>query len=59
MNDKGYKKTGATTIELPHYVLKVFKKGTAHIIFKRQDLVEKLNLVISKAFPNCLPAPIL
>jgi len=56
--DKGYKSTGATTIETPYYSLKVFKKGTAHIVFKRQDLVDKLNQAIDKAFPNALPPPV-
>ena len=56
--DKDYKNTGSTTIETPYYVLKVFKKGTAHIVFKRQDLVDKLNSAIGKAFPNALPAPL-
>lgn len=57
-NDKAYKKTCTATIETPYYTLKMFKKGTAHIVFKRQDLVDKLNMAIHKAFPNALPAPV-
>ena len=49
---------GTATIETPYYTLKVFKKGTAHIVFKRQDLVDKLNMAIGKRFPNALPAPV-
>lgn len=56
--DRDYKKTGSAIIETPYYVFKVFKKGTAHIVFKRQDLVDRLNQAIGKAFPHALPAPV-
>jgi hypothetical protein len=37
--------------------LKWFKNHNAHIEFRRLDLVEKLNGIIAKHFPNALPAP--
>lgn len=37
--------------------VKLYKNGNAHIIFKRQDLVGKLNSVIARHYPNALPAP--
>lgn len=37
-------------------VIKYFQKGTAHIIFKRQELVDKLNGIIAKHYPGTLAA---
>ncbi|MBK0052996.1 DUF4942 domain-containing protein [Stenotrophomonas sp. S39] len=37
--------------------VKLFKNGNAHIIFKRPDLVDKLNAVIARHYPSALPAP--
>ena len=36
---------------------RVFKNGNAAITFTRLDLVEKLNKIIAKHYPNALPAP--
>lgn len=36
---------------------RVFKNGNAAITFTRPDLVEKLNKIIAKRYPNALPAP--
>lgn len=58
MNASDVNDTGATTLENEYYTLRVFKKGTAHIVFKRQDLVDKLNQAIGKRFPNALPPPV-
>lgn len=40
--------------EHDYFSVKYFKKGTAHIHFKRSDLVEKMNEIISDAFPNAI-----
>lgn len=44
-----------TTFENEYLCLKWFKKaGTGHVTFKRLDLVEKLNKILSKHFPNAI-----
>lgn len=35
--------------------LRWYKKGTAHITFKRPDLVEEMNRIIAKHYPGALP----
>ncbi|BEM02001.1 hypothetical protein SM14VA2_44130 [Serratia marcescens] len=37
------------------FKIKYFQKGSAHIIFKRPELVEKLNDIIVRHFPSALP----
>ncbi|WPM84440.1 DUF4942 domain-containing protein [Apirhabdus apintestini] len=37
------------------FVIKYFQKGTAHITFKRQELVDKLNDIIARHYPGALP----
>lgn len=48
---------GAGLYEMEYMLLKVHKKGTGHVTFKRVDLVERLNGVIAKHHPNALPPP--
>ncbi len=36
--------------------LRWFKKGSGHITFKRPDLVDRLNAILAKHYPNALPA---
>lgn len=36
------------------FAIRYFQKGTAHITFKRQDLVHKLNDIVAKHYPNML-----
>ena len=38
------------------FAIKYFQKGTAHIIFKRPELVDKLNDIIARHYPGALPA---
>ena len=38
------------------FVIKYFQKGTAHISFKRPELLDKMNDIIAKHFPSMLPA---
>lgn len=47
----------ATTAENDYLRLKWFKKGTGHVMFKRLDLVERMNKIVAKHHPNALPAP--
>ncbi|WP_185922823.1 DUF4942 domain-containing protein [Hafnia paralvei] len=35
--------------------IKYFQKGTAHITFKRSELVDKLNSIIARHYPETLP----
>jgi hypothetical protein len=50
-------KEGAGLYDMEYMLLKVHKKGTGHITFKRLDLLDRLNGVIAKHHPNALPAP--
>ncbi|HAY5640244.1 TPA: DUF4942 domain-containing protein [Escherichia coli] len=38
------------------FVIKYFQKGTAHIVFKRPELVDKLNDIIARHYPGALAA---
>ncbi|EKS5985902.1 DUF4942 domain-containing protein [Salmonella enterica] len=38
------------------FVIKYFQKGTAHITFKRPELVDKLNDIIARHYPGALAA---
>ncbi|HFF8440734.1 TPA: DUF4942 domain-containing protein [Serratia marcescens] len=37
------------------FAIKYFQKGTAHITFKRPDLVDRLNDIIARHYPGALP----
>ena len=37
------------------FVITYFQKGTAHIVFRRPDLTEKLNDIIARHYPGMLP----
>ncbi|EBI9246221.1 TPA: DUF4942 domain-containing protein [Salmonella enterica] len=37
------------------FTIKYFQKGTAHITFKRPELVDKLNDIIARYYPGTLP----
>ncbi|NDJ02573.1 DUF4942 domain-containing protein, partial [Serratia marcescens] len=38
------------------FTIKYFQKGSAHITFKRPDLMEKMNDIIARHFPSALPS---
>lgn len=38
-------------------MLRWFKKGSGHVVFKRPDLVDRLNAIIAKHYPDALPSP--
>ena len=49
-------KPAAKEAEIPGYAsIRGFKNGNAHVTFLRPDLVDKLNQIIAKRFPNALP----
>lgn len=37
------------------FTIKAFKKGTAHIVFTRPELVDKINDIVARHFPGALP----
>lgn len=43
------------TLETEYLDLKWFKKGTCHVLIKRRDLVDQLNDIIAKHYPDALP----
>lgn len=42
----------------PYFKIRGFKKGTAHVLFTRDDLVERMNKILTKHYPNALPAAV-
>ncbi|ENE7536419.1 DUF4942 domain-containing protein, partial [Escherichia coli] len=38
-----------------YFTVRGYQKGTVHIVFKRPDLVEKLNDIIARHYPGVLP----
>jgi hypothetical protein len=43
--------------EFQYFSARWFKNGNAHITFTRMDLVDQLNRIIAKHFPDALPEP--
>src|SRR5690606_16799280 len=39
-----------------YFSIRYFKKGSAHVTFKRPDLISRLNEILAKQFPGALPA---
>lgn len=37
-----------------YFDMKWFLEGTGHIVFNRLDLVDKMNLILAKHYPNAL-----
>ena len=51
-------KEGRTELENDYIHLKWFKKGSAHVTFKRLDLVAQLNAILTKHHPNALASEV-
>lgn len=50
---------GSDVLEDGYFTVKWFKKtGTAHVVFKRQDLVDKMNMVLGSRFPDAIATDI-
>lgn len=43
-----------TEAEHDYFHLRWFKNGNGHLTFTRADLVEKMNLILAKHYPNAL-----
>ncbi|WP_264228035.1 DUF4942 domain-containing protein [Pantoea ananatis] len=46
---------GKDVYEDTYFSIRYFQKGTAHLTFKRPELVEKINEIITKHYPDQLP----
>jgi len=40
-----------------YFSIKIYKKGSGHLLFKKPELVGKLNQILAKHYPDCLPRP--
>lgn len=47
-----------TQAEHEYFTLRWFKNGNGHLTFKRPDLVDKMNLIFAKHYPNALPSQV-
>ncbi|HIE4239724.1 TPA: DUF4942 domain-containing protein [Serratia marcescens] len=54
LGDHIHEERHSTRYEDEMFAIKYFQKGTAHITFKRHDLVHKLNDIVAKHYPNML-----
>lgn len=46
--ETNFKMGNATNIETKYFILTFYKKGTCHIVFKDEDLLEKFNLYVGR-----------
>ncbi|ECD0362580.1 DUF4942 domain-containing protein [Salmonella enterica subsp. enterica] len=56
LGDHIHENKGSNSYEDGMFKIKYFQKGTAHIIFKRPELVDKLNDIIVRHYPGMLAA---
>ncbi|CFR14625.1 z1226 protein [Yersinia frederiksenii] len=56
LGDHIYEDRHSTRYEDEMFTIKYFQKGTAHIMFKQPELVDKLNDIIAKHYPGMLAA---
>ncbi|EHX7008965.1 DUF4942 domain-containing protein [Salmonella enterica subsp. enterica serovar Concord] len=56
LGDHIHENRGSNSYEDGMFKIKYFQKGTAHIIFKRPELVDKLNNIIVRHYPGMLAA---
>lgn len=43
--------------ETEYLQIRTFKNGNGHVMFKRPELVDRMNMIIAKHYPGALPAP--
>ncbi|EHC0798066.1 DUF4942 domain-containing protein [Salmonella enterica] len=55
LDDHIHENRGGNSYEDGMFKIKYFQKGTAHIIFKKPELVDKLNDIIARHYPGMLP----
>ena len=53
--DAHISKQHASVFEDEYVEIRYFQKGTGHIIFKRSDLIDKMNGIVARYFPATLP----
>ncbi|MCW8114322.1 DUF4942 domain-containing protein, partial [Yersinia intermedia] len=56
LGDHIHENRHSTHYEDEMFAIKYFQKGTAHITFKRPELVDKLNDIIARHYPRALAA---
>lgn len=56
LGDHIHENRGSNSYEDEMFKIKYFQKGTAHIIFKRPELVDSLNDIIARHYPGMLAA---
>ncbi|EDQ6555637.1 DUF4942 domain-containing protein [Salmonella enterica subsp. enterica] len=56
LDDHIHENRGSNSYEDGMFKIKYFQKGTAHITFRRPELVDKLNDIISRHYPGALSA---
>ncbi|MDJ4932216.1 DUF4942 domain-containing protein [Salmonella enterica] len=56
LGDHIHENRGSNSYEDEMFKIKYFQKGTAHIIFKRPELVDSLNDIIARHYPGMLVA---
>ncbi|EDX2767535.1 DUF4942 domain-containing protein [Salmonella enterica] len=54
LDDHIHENRGSNSYEDGMFKIKYFQKGTAHITFKRLELIDKLNNIIAKHYPGML-----
>ncbi|GAB7454630.1 TPA: DUF4942 domain-containing protein [Enterobacter asburiae] len=54
LSDHIHENRHSTSYEDEMFTIKYFQKGTAHITFKRSELVDKLNDIIARHYPGLL-----
>lgn len=55
LGDHIHENRHSTRYEDEMFAIRYFQKGTAHITFKRPELVDKLNNIIARHYPGMLP----
>lgn len=56
LGDHIHENRHSTRYEDEMFAIKYFQKGAAHIVFKRPELVDKLNDIIARHYPGALAA---
>ncbi|MIE72111.1 DUF4942 domain-containing protein [Salmonella enterica subsp. diarizonae] len=56
LGDHIHENRGSNSYEDGMFKIKYFQKGTAHITFRRPELVDKLNDIIARHYPGVLPS---
>ncbi|EAM7548177.1 DUF4942 domain-containing protein [Salmonella enterica] len=54
LGDHIHENSGSNSYEDGMFKIKYFQKGTAHIVFKRPELIDKMNDIVAKHFPGAL-----